>query len=117
MLLGDSEDDGFWASYHGALLSGDRLYDIVRERTLAKFGKAMSLHDVRRAGATFLAIDAPNKIGLVPGMLQHISPETGELYNLARPLEASRRFAAHLARTRSRLQPLFRKDEGHPCAP
>jgi integrase/recombinase XerD len=106
-LLGHSEHDGFWASYHGAPLSGDRLYDIVRARTLAKFGKAMSLHDFRRAAATFLAMDAPEKIGLIPGVLQHVKPEVSEQhYNLARSMQAGRRFAAHLANARKRLRPL-----------
>jgi hypothetical protein len=57
-LLGDREDDGLWASYQGGALSGGRLNDIVRARTMSKFGKAMSLHDFRRAAATFLAMDA-----------------------------------------------------------
>jgi hypothetical protein len=69
LMLGHSEHDGFWASYDGRRLLGGRLYDIVRARTLSKFGKAMSLHDFRRAAATFLAMDAPEKIGLIPGVL------------------------------------------------
>src|SRR5262249_50362774 len=72
---------------------------------------------VSRAGPTFLAMDAPEKIGLVPGMLQHASADTGKLYNLARSLEASRRFAAHRARTRSRLRSFLRNSEGDSCAP
>jgi len=110
-LLGRNEHDGLWASYKGCPLTGCGIYDMVRARTLAKFGKAMGLHDFRRAGPTFLAMDAPDKIGLVPGMLQHVSPDTGKLYNLARSLEASRRFAAHLARTRKNLQPISRRNE------
>jgi hypothetical protein len=116
-LLGRSEHDGFWVSYRGRPLSGGCIYDIVRTLITKKFGKAMGLHDFRRAAATFLAMDAPDKIGLVPGMLQHASLDRGKLYNLARSLEASRRFAAHLARTRGRLRPLSTKNEGKPCAP
>ena len=72
----------------------------------------MGLHDFRRAAATFLAMDAPDMIGLIPGMLQHASPDVGErIYNLARSVEASRRFAAHVARTRERLRPLSTKNE------
>jgi len=108
ILLGHSvHDDGFWASHHGRRLLGGRLYDIVRARTLSKFGKAMSLHDFRRAAATFLAMDAPEKIGLIPGVLQHVKPEVSEQhYNLARSMQAGRRFAAHLDNTRNRLRPL-----------
>jgi hypothetical protein len=80
---------------------------MVRRRIKRKFGKDMSLHDFRRAGATFLAMDAPEKIALIPGMLQHTSPEVGERhYNLARSVEASRRFGAHLAEAKSRLRPV-----------
>jgi integrase/recombinase XerD len=110
ILLGDSDHDGFWASYQGCPLGGDRLNDLVRARTLAKFGKAMSLHDFRRAAATFLAMDAPEKIGLIPGVLQHVKPEVSEQhYNLARSTQAGRRFAAHLANVRNRLRPLATK--------
>jgi hypothetical protein len=110
-LLGCSEHDGLWASYKGRPLTGGSIYDIVRARIIARFGKSMGLHDFRRAGPTFLAMDAPDKIGLVPGMLQHASPDTGKLYILARSLEASRRFAAHLSRTRKRLQPISTRSE------
>ena len=67
VLLGRSCHDGFWASYQGCPLIAGRLYEIVRARIIAKFGKDMCLHDFRRAAATFLAMDAPEKIGLIPG--------------------------------------------------
>jgi integrase len=102
--------DGFWASRTGPPLAADRLYSIVRGRVTAKFGKPMGLHDFRRAAATFLAMDAPEKIGLIPGVLQHASPEPGEQhYNLARSMQAGQRFAIHLANARSRLRLLTTK--------
>jgi integrase/recombinase XerD len=113
VLLGRSCHDGFWASYQGRPLDAGRLYDIVRARVLAKFGKDMCLHDFRRAAATFLAMDAPEKLGLIPGVLQHASPDVGDQhYNLARSMQAGRRFAAHLANARNRLRPLSTKNEG-----
>jgi integrase/recombinase XerD len=70
----------------------------------------MGLHDFRRAAATFLAMEAPNKIGLIP-ILQHASPEVSQRhYNLARSVEASRRVGAHLAKVRARLKPIKKKD-------
>jgi hypothetical protein len=66
----------------------------------------MSLHDFRRASATFLATVAPDQVGLIPGLLQHASPDVSEKhYNLARSVEASRRFGELLKRTRGRLRP------------
>jgi hypothetical protein len=111
-LVGPNEHDGLWASFRGCPLSPGRIYDIVRARTKKKFGKAMGLHDFRRAGATFIAMDAPEMIGLIPGALQHASPDVGERhYNLARSVKASRRLAAHNARTRDRLRPISRRTE------
>jgi integrase/recombinase XerD len=111
-LIGRRDHDGFWASYKGGPLGDGRIYSIVRKRVLARFGKAMSLHDFRRAAATFIALDAPDLIGLVPGALQHASPEMSERhYNLARSVEASRRFAAHLAKTRAKLRPIQLRNE------
>jgi hypothetical protein len=84
-----------------------RLYAIVRARIIAKFGKDMCIHDFRRAAATFLAMDAPEMIGLIPGVLQHASPDPGDRhYNLKRTVQAGRRFAAHLANARNRFRPL-----------
>src|SRR5205823_4353622 len=106
-LVGRSCHDGFWASYQGCPLGADRLYDIVRARMIAKFGKDMCVHDFRRAASTFLAMDAPEKIGLIPGVLQHASPDVSDRhYNLARSMQAGQRFAAHLANARKRLRPL-----------
>jgi integrase len=116
-LLGRSQHDGLWASYKGCPLSAGRIYDIVRTRTFKKFGKAMGLHDFRRAAATYLAMEAPDMVGLIPGMLQHASPDVGErIYNLSRSVEASRRFAAHAARTRERLRPLRTNKRDEACA-
>jgi len=111
-IVGLRHHDGLWASNKGCRLTACRIYDIAHSRTLAKFGKAMGLHDFRRAAATFLAMDAPNQIGLIPGMLQHVSLDTAqEHYNLAKSVEASRRFAAHLAKTRAKLRPVKTKKE------
>jgi integrase/recombinase XerD len=116
-LLGRRQHDGLWASYKGCPLSAGRIYDIVRTLTFQRFGEAMGLHDVRRAAATFLAMEAPDMVGLIPGMLQHVSPVMGQrIYNLARPVQASRRFAAYLARMRERLRPLLTNNRSDLCA-
>ena len=85
--------------HRGRPLSAGGIYDIVRARTFKKFGKAMGLHDFRRAAATYLAMDAPDMVGLIPGMLQHASDKIAERYNLAPSVQASRRHAAHLGRS------------------
>jgi integrase/recombinase XerD len=112
VLLGRCEDNGFWVSSRGGALVAGRLYDIVRARVTAQFGKVMGLHDFRRSAATFLAMEFPEKIGLIPGVLQHASPEVKDRhYNLARWAKAGQRFAAHLAKEKERLRPISRKNE------
>lgn len=112
VLLGRSCHDGLWASYHGSPVGAGRLYDIVRARIIAKFGKDMCVHDFRRAASTFLAMDAPEMIGLIPGVLQHASPEVSEQhYNLSRSMQAGQRIAAHVARERKRLRSLSANKE------
>ena len=111
-LLGRNAHDGLWASNKGCPLTAGRIYDIVRARITAKFGKTMGLHDFRRAAATFIATDAPDKIGLIQGVLQHASLDVSEQhYNLARSVEASRRFAAYLSKLRGRLPPISTRHE------
>jgi hypothetical protein len=52
-------------------------------------------------------MDAPEMIGLIPGVLQHASPDPGDRhYNLKRTVRANRRFTAHLANAKNRLRPL-----------
>jgi integrase len=112
-LLGRNGHDGLWASYKACPLTGCGIYDIVRARTFAKFGKAMGLHDFRRAAATFIAMEAPDKLSIIPSVLQHTSPEVSEQhYNLARSTEASRRFAAYRSKIRDELRPITPRNGG-----
>jgi len=104
-LLRRAAHDGLWASRKGCPLSDGRIYDIVRARIMTKFGKDMGLHDIRRSAATFIAMDSPDKVGLIPGVLQHASPDVGEQhYNLARSTRASQRYGTTIANVRTRLR-------------
>jgi integrase/recombinase XerD len=104
-LLGGRSHDALWVSYRGHPLSSGNIYDAVRGRVLAKFGKDMGLHDFRRSGATFLAMEAPELVGLIPCALHHTSPDIGEQhYNLSGSMQASRRYGAHVAELRKKLK-------------
>ncbi len=104
-LLGRGDHDGFWASNKNCPLSGQQMYAIARARLFEGFGKDMCLHDFRRSAATFLAMDAPEKIELIPGVLQHASPRVShQQYNLARSTEASRRFGDTISSMRTELR-------------
>src|SRR5262249_5815640 len=49
VLVGASAHNAFWASCRGRPLMAGRLYDIVRARVAAKFGRTIGLHDFRRS--------------------------------------------------------------------
>ena len=104
-LLGPCPHDGLWPSYRHGPLTASRLYEIARARIAKRFGKDMCLHDFRRAAATHIAMDAPEQMGLIPGVLQHASPEISERhYNLANAIKASRRVAQHRAEIKNSLR-------------
>jgi hypothetical protein len=104
MLLTRTEHGGLWTSTRGGRLSADRIYAVVWKLTGARFNKAMGLHDFRRAASTSVAMFAPDKVGIVPGVLHQHSPDVNEKhYNLARSITASRRHAAVLAKAREEL--------------
>jgi integrase len=104
-LLGGHANDALWVSFRGCPLTAGGLYDAVRARVRAKFGKTMGLHDFRRAGASFLAMEAPELVGLIPSMLHHTSPDIGEQhYNLAGSMQASRRYGEYVAGLRRKLK-------------
>ncbi len=91
-LVRAPDQGALWPPLKGGSLRGGQIYSMARRRTAEEFGSAMGLHDFRRAAATFLAMEAPEKVGLTPGILQHASPEIGDrYYNLARSIKASRR--------------------------
>ena len=99
---GADAHDGLWASRQGRPLCDGQLYSIARKTVGRAFDQFMGLHDFRRAAGTYLATTAPEKIGLLPGVLQHATPEVGERhYNLARSLEASRRYAGRVSLARA----------------
>ena len=62
----------------------------------------MGLHDMRRSAATFLAIETPEKVGLIPALLQHTNADISDRhYNLAGMAGASRRYAKAIAARRA----------------
>jgi integrase len=85
--------DTLWISQRGKPLTAGAIYQVVRRLTQQSFAEPMSMHDFRRAAATSLAIEAPDKIGIATGLLQHTRADTtGRHYNLAESAGASKRF-------------------------
>jgi hypothetical protein len=59
---------------------------------------------MRRAAATYLAIETPENVGLIPALLQHTNAEISDRhYNLAGMAGASSRYLKAIAASRQRL--------------
>ena len=79
------------------------------KHVLEAFGKRMGLHDFRRSAGTHLALEAPEMIGILPGVLSHADPKTADRhYNIANSETASRRFGSMLRKLRHSA-PIVRK--------
>jgi integrase len=104
-LLRGNDCGALWISQRGQRLPAGALYDMVIKRTGEHFGQSMSLHDFRRSAPTFLAMEAPEKVELIPGILQHKSADVGQRhYNLARSTKASRRHVQTVSAVKERLR-------------
>ena len=94
ILLGEKTSVALWVSQRGGPLTG----------------KSMGLHDFRRAAGTYIAQTMPEKIGILPGLLRHCDPNTGQRhYNQARSETASRRFAEVQREMRGKYRAVQRK--------
>ena len=80
-----------WLSRTGKPMSGSDIHHRVTEVTLRAFGVAIPPHLFRDCVATSIAIDAPEKVGLIGPMLGHHAHRTAEAhYNQAASLETGR---------------------------
>jgi len=75
-------------------------------RTQAEFGIKLNPHGFRDCAATWIAIYDPEHVQIVAAILGHSSLETSErYYNLARGLEAGRRYHGEIKAIRDRAGP------------
>jgi integrase len=96
--------DALWISKHGSRCSEDTFENIVRKRTGAGGRPPLSPHLFRSCAATSVAVNAPGSVDIIPAILIHGSPKTGErYYNLASSLQASRAHNALLDELRQDL--------------
>jgi len=85
--------DGLWVSAHGSMMRPHQIWELIRKRTEAKFGKALTPHLFRHAAATSIAIEDPEHVRMSAAILGHSNLATTErYYNLATGLEALRRY-------------------------
>ena len=95
--------DALWVSSHGSPMTQMALYDMIRRRTLAGFGKASNPHLFRDAAATTLAVEDPDHVRLAAPLLGHRTASTTErYYQQAQSLDAHRRYWTVIEQIRTR---------------
>ena len=84
-----------WISKDGSSMTEDGIANRITLRTMAEFGKAMSIHAFRYAAATTTAIEAPEHVRIAAPLLGHRTFSTTETYyQQAQTLEAHREYVA-----------------------
>lgn len=90
-----------WVSRDATPLCRSTLAHHIKRHTRAAFGAHINPHWFRDCTATDIAIMHPEQIGLVPPLLGHTDLKTSERhYNLAKSLEAGRRYHGDIAERR-----------------
>ena len=86
-----------WVSSHGSPMTEMALYDQIRKRTDAAFGRPLNPHLFRDAAATTLAIADPQHVRAASPLLGHAGQTTTERhYQQAQSLSAHRHYAKAL---------------------
>ena len=92
-LLNGHDSDGFWVSHYGRPMGEGAIYDRIRAITASAFGHPINLHLFRDCLATATALEDPEHVGIIPAVLGHIDPASGERhYNQADTVSAARRY-------------------------
>jgi integrase len=86
-----------WVSRDATALGQQTIAHHIQRRTRAEFGIALNPHGFRDCAATWIATYDPEHVQIVAAILGHSCMETSErYYNLARGLEAGRRYHAEI---------------------
>ena len=86
-------EGALWVSSDSSPMTQIAIYDRIRTRTKAEFGKDMSPHLFRDSAATTLAIDDPKHVRIAASLLGHRTFATTEkYYRQSRSIEAQKTF-------------------------
>jgi integrase/recombinase XerD len=102
---GHGPTDALWLSSHGGAAGRAIIALQITQRTQAAFGKPVNPHAFRHSAATWIAVNAPEEAPIIAAILGHATMGMADrYYNLARGLEASRRFQSVIAHHRRPLK-------------
>ena len=81
LLEPGAHDQGYlWPASSGGTTHRNALGQIVKTELLERTGKPFNFHCFRASAATFISEVAPERARMIPGVLHHSGPSTGEKY-------------------------------------
>jgi integrase/recombinase XerD len=102
-LLQGRCSDRLWCNAFGEDLRPNRINEMVKRFTYARFGIAINAHRFRACAASSIAELEPNLVRIIQPLLAHWGPRTAEIYyNKARMIGASRKHAGVIEALRHR---------------
>jgi len=113
ILVRKNPTSRLWVSWTGKPMTGCAIHHRVTQVTKRAFGIAIPPHLFRDCVATSIALEAPEKVGLIGPMLGHLSPRTSEKhYNQAQSLETGRSYQAIVTKLRHEMRRRRRQCNG-----
>lgn len=95
-IPGAHTHDALWPAKSGRPMSHDRIYKVIRRRTMVEFGFAVRPHDFRTAAGTFWSIYDPPNVRGVRDLLGHASFRTTEQFYITAQSRIAGRALAHI---------------------
>jgi site-specific recombinase XerD len=104
-----------WVSKTGSALSQEAFYKSLHKLTVARFGRSVNPHLFRDCAATAIAVDIPEQVGIVLGLLGHAGIATSERYYIhAHSTEAHRRHQENVLALRRAAEEAMNGDSDEP---
>ena len=104
MLAGPASGERLWLTQYGRPFTEMQMYHRITKVTRRAFGIPINPHLFRHCAATTVAVEFPEEVGVVPGMLGHSGPKNSEKYYIqADAVTGSRRLAELIERLRKEL--------------
>ena len=109
-LLSGQSHDWFWVDQYGEPLSADNISDMIQRQSKRSLGKAFGPHRFRHAMGTTAPLVDPAHPGVAAAIMGITGKMVEDHYNRATQADVAQRFHASLAKERTKLQSLARRE-------
>lgn len=103
-LLAGRQSTRLWITRYGLPMRPRSVQAAITRTTKRAFGRSINAHLFRDCAATFVALEDPSHIGIVPPLLGHLDPRTAQRHYIqANQIVAGRHVRVSVASLRKRL--------------